>query len=196
MSETIDLSYLPKRFLEDPISRRWAEVYHRAPQSCLWLPEHVEERLVDAIRLVEEVAGPVGPRVFGRSWIDVAKQYEKLNEDDLDIDLDSLPNDPEDERPRKAPAKARRVSEMEAAIYWPTRYLRTPYDGQRRVLKLWLRCKARRKSFRKAAKRAGWSEATAKRRRWQAVLLIATGLMLDRVEAPPLSPQNERFNRD
>jgi len=152
----------------------------------------VEERLVDAIRLVEEVAGPVGPRVFGRSWIDVAKQYEKLKEDDLDIDLDSLPNEPEDERPRRPPAKARRVSEMEAAIYWPTNYLRTPYDGQRRVLKLWLRCKARRKSFRKAAKRSGWSEATAKRRRWQAILLIATGLMRDRVPAPPPSPDNER----
>lgn len=191
----IDLSDLPKRLLEDPISRAWATEFRRRELAgeafSLWTPAMVDDRIVDAVRLVHQVGGPVGPKVFGRGWPQVAKVFEALNEFDL-VELDSLPNDPEDARPSRPRISAKRVSEMEAALYWPAQYLAT-HQGCRNVFNLWLRCKAHRKNFRKACSKAGWSEATSKRRRWQASMLIASGLMRDGAESPP---QTEDFPRD
>lgn len=184
MSEAPDLSHHTARVRDDKIARAWAIAFDAAPDGFKWEPAAVSERLVMAVRLAEKVVGPTGPRGYGKSWMDFARVYEKLNEDD-DIDLDSLPADPEEERTKPARPTPAHVSEMEAALRWPLLHLKSA-DGHRRVLALWLKCKAKRKSFRAAAKRKGWSEGTVKRHRWQASHLIALALMREGVPAPPL----------
>lgn len=159
--------------LGDPIARRWAEAWDAADPSCRWDVDAVDLRLIDAIRLAGASAGAIGPNAMKGFWPQLEAEWGDLlaqagGGKELDFE------------PRVGPS-ARDMTRMEEAIRWPVLYLQ-PHDGPRRVLMLWLRCKAYRIPFRKAVQKIGWTEGTAKRRRWHAALIIATGLMKDRVE--------------
>ena len=194
MSAPIDLSDLPKRLVEDPIARTWATEFRRreiaGETHSLWLPVMVDERIVDAVRLVQKIGGPVGPKVLGRGWPAVSQIMDDLETAGA-IDVEGLPVEADETRPSRVQLSPRRVSELEAALYWPAQYL-GEHKGCRNVFALWLRCKAHRRNFRKACSKAGWSEATAKRRRWQASTLIAIGLMRDGAASPPLPKDSPR----
>lgn len=162
------------RILDDPIAYAWAQIWDDAPAECRWTVEEVDSRLVDAIRLVARAAGRVGPGEMKGFWPALQPEWG-----DLLAQVDGGADFREELNAKIGPS-ARDITRMEQAIRWPTLYLGA-HDGPRSVLKLWLRCKAHRKPFRRACQLVGWSERTAQRRRWHAALLIATGLMRDRV---------------
>jgi hypothetical protein len=168
---------LPSVILDDRIARAWAIAHASAEERCAWAPENVDARLIHAMRLVTASVGRVGPALEGRG----SPEYVH---DPLDIWFQQLAEDYERRKGEKNRVRLRpgagEVSLMEKAIGWPMTYL-DAHDGPRRVLKVWMLCKATRRPFSRACKKIGWARATASRRRWHAALLIATGLIRDRV---------------
>lgn len=153
---------------------------HAAPTD-LWGPKAVERRLIEAARLTLSTTGPVGPKeygsampVFQREWTDWLAQLDETNK---------LPGEARierDERPSRQGATSRQITRMEQAMRWPIAYL-AGVDGPRKVLAVYLRCRAYRKPFDRACKRIGWPRATAYRARDKALSLIAQGLNRDGV---------------
>jgi hypothetical protein len=164
---------MPKVVMRDTIARRWVAVWDAAPAASRWDQKAVEQRLEEAMVLLRRVGGPYGPKEFGTSWPAIAEAIEA----------------PEGGAELPARVTSADVSKMEAAIRWPLTYLggrpgRARYPDQLRVLQIWLACKATGGRFGKAIQRRGIAESTGQARRWQAMLLIATGLMEDGVPAP------------
>ncbi|RWX72551.1 DUF6362 family protein [Mesorhizobium sp. M2A.F.Ca.ET.039.01.1.1] len=147
----------------------------------LWVPATVEKRLIEAARLTLTTTGPVGPKAYGsampmyqRDWTDWLAQLDDAFKDAADVKIE------QDERPTRLAATSRQITRMEAAIRWPIKYL-DAVPGPRKVLAVYLRCRAYRKPFGRACKRLGWSRATAYRARDKALALIAQGLNRDHV---------------
>lgn len=147
----------------------------------VWVPKTVEKRLIEAARLVERVSGSWKPKEFGnsmpvfqRDWTDWLAQLDEAGKDLSDVKIER------DEGPMRRGATSREISRMEAAICWPVEYL-GEQPGPRKVLAVFLRCKAYRKPFDRACKRLGWPRATAYRARDKALSLIAQGLNRDAV---------------
>jgi hypothetical protein len=166
------MAALPGRVLADPIARRWAALYDAAGPGYRWDQVAVEGRLGEAMALLKRVGGAYGPKEFGSAWPIIAATIQAT-------DGGELP-------PRVTAAD---VSQMEAAIRWPMVYvdglgIRKRYSSQLAVLHLWLRCKATGEAFEKAARRRGIADSTSRHHRWQAMLLIAIGLMEDGAAAP------------
>lgn len=177
---------LPQRVLDDPIARAWAEAHDTADPAFRWEPGHVDERLVEAGRLMERVVRSDTPGL-SRYWPGIVRYFDAVSTlAKQGYEDDSYPADPDDIPPTPRRVRPDEISAMMEAIDWPIRYI----DGDpraeqmRRVLMLWIRCKALRRPFGKEIRKAGLVYATAKRRRWQASLLIATGLIRDQVLAP------------
>lgn len=148
--------------------RRLAPV-HDIPLD-LWGPELVMARLVEAARVILFTAGPVGPRGFGSG-------FPRELADAIGFDEEA---EPDPRTLRRKNVSARRMTLVEQASDWPIIYLRD-HDGARRVLALFLACKAYRRSFGEAVKKRKWSRATAYRRRDEALRRIAEGLNSNRV---------------
>lgn len=182
----IAMGDLPQRVLDDPIARSWAEVYDAADPAFRWEPGYVDERLVEAARLMERVVRADIPGL-SRYWPGIVRYFDAVSTlAKQGYEDDSYPADPDDIPPTPRRVRPDEISAMMEALDWPIRYIiGDPRSEQmRRVLMLWMRCKALRRPFGKEVKKSGLVYATAKRRRWQASLLIATGLIRDQVLAP------------
>lgn len=147
----------------------------------LWVPKTVEKRLIEAAKLTLTTTGRVGPKEFGsampmyqREWTDWLAQLDDTNKLPEDVRIEK------DERPSRVGATSRQITRMEASMRWPIQYLEA-MPGPRRVLAVFLRCRAYRKPFGLACKRLGWPRATAYRARDKALSLIAQGLNRDGV---------------
>ncbi|ELT50983.1 DUF6362 family protein [Brucella intermedia] len=147
----------------------------------LWVPKIVDQRLTEAAKIVLRATGPTGPRGDGNVW----PLFQREFSDWYDTVKDEFGNvighvqTAQPEKPRFN-ISSRKISRMEQAILWPMTYLKD-YDGPRRVLSVYLRCKAYRKPFSQVCKRLGWPRATAYRARDKALSLIAQGLNADGV---------------
>lgn len=117
-----------------------------------WVPELVLRRLVDAARIIVATGGAVGPAGLDKG------SGRGLN------------------------VTPRSMTLAEQASEWPSAYIPQEQMGIRRVLMLFLWCKAHRRKFGKEARQRGWSRTTAHRRREQALSLIAQGLDRDGVK--------------
>lgn len=139
-----------------------------------WTPELVNERLIEAVRLVQRTAGRVGPASYGSTmpsyvydWGDKLAQVEtqELGKGRNRVVLG---------------ATAAQVSLMERAIWWPAQYV-AEHEGLLRVLRTYLKAKALRLPFDRLCKEKGWSRATAYRQRDRSLAIIAMGLNRDAV---------------
>ena len=140
----------------------------------LWVPKVVDERLVEAMRVVMRGVGRVGPAGHGNNMPDYYYDW---------ADLWFQAGNKDNSKPRGLSllsASQEQVTRMEEAIRWPAVYL-ADHPGPRRVLAAYLRAKAHRYKFSDDCKRRGWPRATAYRARDKALALIAQGLNKDRV---------------
>lgn len=164
------------RFLHRKLKRQIEALAPPAdiPFDELWTPKLVETRLIEAARLCMMTGGPVLPKGFKNSmpaysydWADLLNQVqtEEIGKGRNYVRLG---------------ATSKQVSRMEEAILWPWTYLEK-FEGPRRVLKVFLACKAHRRKFGAACKSKGWSRTTAYRARDRALAIIAIGLNRDRV---------------
>lgn len=144
------------------------------PTDQLWTGAQVQARLIEAARLIERTVGRVTPKQFGNSmpnytydWGDLMGQVETAT---LLTGGNRI----------TIGATSRAVTRCEEAMRWPLTYL-NDHEGMRRVLHLFLRCRASRVPFSVALKRKGWNKATCYRLRDRALTVIAIGLIRDRV---------------
>lgn len=148
--------------------RRLAPVHELPPD--LWVPALVQKRLVEAARVILRTAGPVGPRGYGsgipRDMLEALGAGENA--------------EPDRRKLMRINVSPRRVTLIGQAAHWPIDYLKE-HDGARRVLALYLNCRAYRRPFNAAVKAKKWSVRTAYRRRDEALRIIAQGLNRDRV---------------
>lgn len=144
-----------------------------------WTPDHVRERLLQAVRTLAKVVGRVRPREFGNGLPDpvqpplaLLEMIEQMSDPDLhkveqSVAVSTLSHD---------------ISLAEEAIRWPYLYLiRAGLDGPNRVLMLYLRTASRRRSFRRLARERGWSASTVNAALDKAFRTIAAGLERDGV---------------
>lgn len=157
------------------------------PVEQLWTPAAVQGRLIEAARVVERTGGRVLPKEYGNSmpaymhdWGDLIGQAAN---DTLHAGGNRI----------TIGATSRTMTRVEQAMRWLWRYL-DDYEGQRRVLRLFLRCRATRVPFSVALKRKGWNKATAYRARDRALTIIAIGLIRDRV--PLVLARSDDDDRD
>jgi hypothetical protein len=161
-----------------PILDQIAEVVLGLHPDQVWTVDMVRDELVDAVRLCSRIGGRTGPSQKGSGWPETLKEWSDLL---AQVETNEVGKD---QGRRPLSATRAQISRMERAIRWQSTYLAgDQHEGLRRVLAVWLRCKARRgATFRDAIKRRGWSPATAYRCRDRALLVIALGLMVDGVK--------------
>ena len=149
--------------------RRYGAPVHELPPD-LWVPAIVQRRLIEAARTILHTAGPVGPRGYvngiPREMLEALGAGENA--------------EPDRRKLMRINPSPRRITLIGQAAHWPIDYLKQ-HDGARRVLALFLSCKAYRRPFNEAVKKKKWSVRTAYRRRDEALRLIAEGLNRDRV---------------
>jgi hypothetical protein len=175
MHGRIDTSLRAVALSDDPVERAWAEAYRGAALLCDWWPHEVYARLEHAIRQAGRTAGRVGPKAHGQTWPATKSDWE-----DLLAQVQGGEKFQHELKVRLGPSHAE-VSAEEAALRWPIQYL-AGHDGARRVLMVWMRCKANHKPFRRVVTKViGCSGRTTLRRQLQAALIIATGLIRDGV---------------
>ncbi|WP_336801686.1 hypothetical protein [Kaistia sp. MMO-174] len=166
--------------LEDLDDRRGiAPVYGMDPD--IWVPKLVERRLVGAARLINSIAGPVGPKGYGSGMPRYVHSEAEAFAAQIQMDEETRELDAVARNRGRIRATSRDISLMEAALRWPVRYLAEAAEV-RGVLAVYLRCKAYRTPFDGACKKRGWSRATAYRDRDRALALIAQALNKDGVE--------------
>lgn len=146
----------------------------KIPIENQWTREMVEERLIEAVRLAEDVIRNPFPDGAKSNW--PKHRYEWS---DLIAQVES-PNDARKYGRLRNTASRKEIENMESALRWQTLYL-NDHGGAARVLSAFLRARARRKSFIEIIKKNGWSKATAYRMRDRALTLIAVGLMRDKI---------------
>lgn len=139
----------------------------------VWTPKMVGAALVASLRIANRVAGPTHPKEFGNAMPRVVYEAQ---------DIDAWEGDPDDDRQIYRTASAAAIARMERALTWQTLYLGGA-SRQAEVLKLWLRCRVRRRPFGAECKRKGWARSQAYVDRDRALGLIAQGLTRDGV--PP-----------
>lgn len=147
-----------------------------------WTPDLVSKRMLSAVRWATYTGGKVGPGGIRGSM----PAYITTLDDHLDEGW-GLPEVAGDEGPGDGKrlvvqATAAQITQHEAALLWPARYLCPDHEGSARMLGLWLRCKVYRRPFDDAVKRRGTiSRATAFRLRDRGLAIISTGLDRDGV---------------
>lgn len=156
--------------------QKWTDYVPPAdvPTDQLWTADQVKDRLVEAARLIERTGGRVAPREPGSTMPDYSYDWGDLIGQSQSATLYKGGNRV------TIGASSRAISRCEQAMRWPIQYLEE-VDGPRRVLRLFLRCRALRVPFNAAIKQKGWSRATAFRARDRALAIIAVGLIKDRV---------------
>lgn len=144
---------------------RWINEVHVPETDLYWTPKLVETRLLEAFKFAEKTAGRIGPKQYGSA--SPAPLWEPgdhpLPKGEFVLML--------------SPAE---VSRLEAALGWMAHYLRDE-PGATNVAEAFVRGKLARLPWKKVVKRAGWSLATADRKRERAFSIIAQGLNRDRV---------------
>ena len=146
--------------------RNFRPVHDMGPPD-LWGPSAVRRRLIEGARIAIFTAGRVGPAGYGSGL--PSEMIEAMG-----IGGEA------DRRRISINASPRQMTLAEQANGWATRYL-ADQPGMRRVLALFVFCRAYRISFVKMCKARGWSRSTAYTRRDQALRVIAAGLNQDRV---------------
>lgn len=154
----------------DDLFRELLELTVKTPPDAAWTVKMVADEMVSAVRLIQRIGGPVGPRFKPTNWPSALREWGDFL---AMVETDEIAKERADHRITPTP---RQITKMEQAMRWQALYL-ADHDGPRRVLRLWLRCKAHRRPFAEACKKVGWSRATAYRARDRALFLIAIGLM-------------------
>lgn len=144
------------------------------PIEQLWAPAQVQARLIEAARLIERTGGRVAPKGHGSSMPDYSYDWGDL------IGQADAATLYKGRNLVTISATSAAMTRAEQAMMWPMRYLEDA-EGPRRVLRLFLKCRALRQSFSLACKKRGWSRVTSYRGRDRALSLIAIGLIKDRI---------------
>lgn len=140
----------------------------------LWNGKLVRDRLVECATIIERQGGRVAPKQYGSAMPEYTQDWG-----DLIGQADSGTIHEGGNRVTIRASHAQ-MSRVEEALSWPARYL-DRHEGPRRVLRLYLFCKAKRLTFTRRAQRRGWSKPTTFRALDRALTIIAVGLMRDAV---------------
>jgi hypothetical protein len=176
---------MPGRFLHRQTIDELRAGIGDAPPDCMWNPKAVEDRLIEALALIQRHGGRVGPRGYTPQWmhevgadaLEIGEQTAMLQAGELVDYQEALAK----ERNRyMLGASQHDMTLAQEASLWPMRYL-ADYGGPLRALQVFIRCRALRKRFGSECKRRGWARATAYRQRDRALSIIAMGLTRDRV---------------
>jgi hypothetical protein len=89
-----------------------------------WMGFHVGTRLIEALRVLQRMPAPSGPRVFGNGWpemlIEFADQAQYADDPEWQLEQTAELH----HRWRKTKPTSIAIARMEQAIAWPARYLR------------------------------------------------------------------------
>lgn len=148
---------------------------HDVPVPTSWTPEHVGQRLVEAMRTLDRLPRPKGPRAPGNHW-----PQHRLEADDRLAQAEL----PEAERRERAgerlselalrPSGAA-IDRMDRALEW-LRLLRAQDPELALIATLWAHRLARGRSLRALCRERGWTPQTFHNRKTRALKAIAAAL--------------------
>lgn len=147
-----------------------------------WTVEDVRERLLEAARGCERLAGRVGPARLKGFWPDIDSFRDMTQADRRERELAVIAGTRPPERSAR-PLDPRSVARIEEALEWPGRYLAAEAQAlNRKALQIWLWCDVRNQKF-------GWAcgavlrcgRASGYRRRDAALRVILEGVIRDGV---------------
>ncbi len=140
-----------------------------------WTPEHVGHRLVDAMRTLDRLPRPRGPRAPGNHWPQHRLEWaDQMAQSEL----------PEPERRERAGARlcelafrpsGAAIDRMDHALEW-LRLLRAEHPELALVATLWSHRLARGRSLRALCRERGWTPQTFHARKTRALAAIAAAL--------------------
>ncbi len=140
-----------------------------------WTPEHVGRRLVDAMRTLDRLPRPRGPRAPGNHWPQHRLEWaDELAQAEL----------PEAERRERAGARLGElalrpsgldIDRMDRALDW-LRLLRADNPELALIATLWAHRVARGRSLRALCRERGWTPQTFHARKTRALRAIAAAL--------------------
>ena len=146
-----------------------------APLPPAWTPEHVGRRLVEAMRTLDRLPRPKGPRPPGNHWPRHRLEWaDQLAQAEL----------PEAERRERAGARLSELAlrpsgvaldYMDRALDW-LRALRALDPDLALIATLWAHRLARGRSLRRLCRERGWTPQTFHNRRARALATIAAAL--------------------
>ena len=146
-----------------------------APHPAAWTPDHVGQRLVEAMRTLDRLPRPKGPRAPGNHWPQHRLEWaDKLAQAEL-------PDAEKRERTAsrlteliRRPSGAE-IDRMDRALDW-LRDLREEAPDLALVATLWAWRLARRRSIRALCRERGWTPQTFHNRRARALAAIVAVL--------------------
>ncbi len=140
-----------------------------------WTPEHVGRRLVEAMRTLDRLPRPKGPRAPGNHWPKHRLEWEdQLAQAEL----------PEPERRERAGSRLSElalrpdgaaIDRMDRALEW-LRLLRAVDPELALVATLWAHRLAKGRSLRALCRERGWTPQTFHNRKNRALKLVAAAL--------------------
>ncbi len=140
-----------------------------------WTPEHVGHRLVEAMRTLDRLPRPKGPRAPGNHWPQHRLEWEdQIAQAEL----------PEPERRERAGARLSElalrpdgaaIDRMDRALDW-LRLLRGQDPELALVATLWAHRLAKGRSLRALCRERGWTPQTFHNRKTRALKLVAAAL--------------------
>ncbi|MCV2873299.1 hypothetical protein OEZ71_13450 [Defluviimonas sp. WL0050] len=150
-----------------------------------WSHDDVIDRMVEALRWLRRYA----PRAMGRGMVSSRVSRAFLADEAAHAEagwgLIERADGPEPDREIELPPTPRQISGHERALTWLTLYV--PDPELRRVLAIWLGCKAHKRDFRRALEARGIPRASAYRYRDRALTMIAG--VLSRSDEPKTIPR-------
>jgi hypothetical protein len=147
-----------------------------------WTVDKVRERLLEAARGCERLAGRVGPARMKGFWPEIDSFRNMTPADEMERELAVIAGTRPPERSSR-PLDPRRIARIEEAIEWPGRYLGSDAHAlNRKALQTWLWCDVRNQKF-------GWAcgavlrcgRASGYRRIDAALRVILEGVIRDGV---------------
>lgn len=140
-----------------------------------WTPAHVGDRLVEAMRTLDRLPRPRGPRAPGNHWPQHRlEEHDRLAQAEL----------PEPERRERAGARLAELAlrpsgaaldRMDRALEW-LRLLRAHDPDLALIATLWANRLARGRSLRALCRERGWTPQTFHTRKTKALAAIAAAL--------------------
>ena len=140
-----------------------------------WTPEHVGRRLVDAMRTLDRLPRPRGPRAPGNHW---PQHRLELADELAQAEL------PDAERRERAGVRlgelalrprGRDIDRMDRALEW-LRLLRADNPELALIVTLWAHRLARGRSLRALCRERGWTPQTFHARKTRALRAIGAAL--------------------
>lgn len=135
-----------------------------------WTPDHVGKRLIEAFRTLARMPAKIGPDGYRSNWPEYIHEFADLRNQVEGGTIRTAP------RPARIQPTSAEISAMEKALAWPLERLPNADVQMRQMLLIWAMATAWEMNQGYLMHRFGWSKSQWRRRRLQALELIAARL--------------------